>query len=62
MAATVTKAMGFKRSQPLALNRTELEPLPSPDSIWKIAVGVHLTRVDGGTRPEFPVEIMLGDL
>lgn len=45
MAATVTQVVDFKRAQSLSLGRMELGPLPTPDSIWKIAVEAHLTRV-----------------
>lgn len=45
MAATVTHAVDFKKTQSLSLVRMELGPLPTPDSIWKIAVEAHLTRV-----------------
>lgn len=33
----------------------ELGPLPSPDPICKIAVGAHLTRVDGGISADLSV-------
>lgn len=55
MAATVTQAVDFKRSQSLNLLSMELGPVPSPDPICKIAVEAHLTRVDGGIPADFSV-------